>query len=280
MLRDFGGTLLGHFLAALAVSAPGVAQAHGFQVVQTPASTYAAKGDQGAPLSVEVVSVIHDPVDLTIALLVRCGPHEGFFTRHHAFLAQQQTILDKVTRERLASWTEADISDRMIHIANDLDLFSIEASLGVSPAAAQACLKDGADIQHVKEMTDSAIKGGVETTPSFRLNGKLLDGVHTWSALRPALGDALPGAGQSGRSPVELVEYVSYTCPHCARYELEADGERSVMLDGVQSQPVPVSVKQPRHHFSKATRKIGRRRTQQAANVCSIPARIKARSGS
>lgn len=281
MSRDFTCLSTCHLLAVLGLSVSGTAQASEVRVSQTPTFTYIAKADEGVGLSTEVVSVIHDPVDLTIALLVRCGPREGFFTRHHAFLAQQKTIVDRVTPERLAGWTEPDISDRAIHIANDLALFQIEASLGVPPATAEVCLKDGVDIQHIKDMTDAAVKGGVEATPSFRLNGKLLNDVHVWAPLRSSLLDALPKASQTGGSPVELIEYVSYTCPHCARYEQEAADERSAMLGGTFPMlPVAPAVNKQVIHSVTAHRqqpkhkRVLRKKAPQAA-VCTFPGRNK-----
>ncbi|MAC12683.1 MAG: protein-disulfide isomerase, partial [Sphingorhabdus sp.] len=39
----------------------------------------------------------------------------------------------------------------------------------------------------VAAMTEDAQKQGVKGTPSFMLNGKLLDGVYSWQALKPLL---------------------------------------------------------------------------------------------
>lgn len=197
------------------------------EIRPTSEFTYVIVGRPAGALQIELHNVIHDPLDLAISLLVRCGPHEGLMRRHHEFLAHQQAILDQVTPERLKSWTKGTITERTVRIADDLGLFKLAAELGVAHAEASACLTDETDIQHLTAMTDAALKSGVEATPMFRLNGELQNGIYVWQALKPLVMQAVR---QQDGHLVQLVEYVSYTCPHCARFELESADYRARLL--------------------------------------------------
>ena len=197
------------------------------EIRPTSEFTYVIVGRPAGALQLELHNVIHDPVDLAISLLVRCGPHESLMRRHHEFLAHQQAILDQVTPERLESWKTGAITERTVRIAGDLGLFERAAELGIPRAEASACLRDQTDIQHLTNMTDAALKSGVEATPMFRLNGELQNGIYVWKALKPLVMQAV--RRRDGHL-VQLVEYVSYTCPHCARFELESADDRDHLL--------------------------------------------------
>ena len=235
--RSFSAGLL---ITGMALTLPAdvFAASANVQISQTPEFTYVIAGRPTDALQVELHNVIHDPVDLTIALLVRCGSPDDLLHRHHVFLAHQQDILDQATPERLKSWENGTITERTVRIAGDLHLFDLAAELGVPKDQALVCLRDETDIKHLTDMTDAALKSGVDATPMFRLNGALQNGIYVWKALRPlvmqAVGQAGGGAGLTGASsaaqPVEMVEYISYTCPHCARFEQESADERDRLL--------------------------------------------------
>ena len=158
----------------------------------TPLKTgFIAKGQ----VSAEVRNYVRDPLDFTAAVLARCGGRTKFFGNHNALMASQDTWLktaQSISPDVQKSWFQGEINDRLKKIASDIGLYGIMAKRGISKAQANSCLADKNAQDQILAMT----KYGSDTvkitgTPSFTINDKLLDGVHSWPALRPKLA-ALP----------------------------------------------------------------------------------------
>ena len=78
---------------------------------------------------------------------------------------------------------------RIARFAELTGLSQLAAQNGVPAAKASSCIGDTAALQKLVEMRKVAMEQlGVNSTPSFLLNGKPLEGVHDWSALQPHLG--------------------------------------------------------------------------------------------
>jgi protein-disulfide isomerase len=162
-----------------------------FEQESTPAlaNGFIAKGKT----SIEVRNFIRDPVDLTVALLARCGEPRSFFRRHKGLLASQRTWLGKagsLGREGQAAWYQGDTNTRLQRIARDLDLYDElrrHAPLATD-AQIDACLINKAEQNKVLAMTKFATDTvKVQGTPSFTLGGKLLPDVYDWKSLEPLL---------------------------------------------------------------------------------------------
>jgi protein-disulfide isomerase len=143
--------------------------------------------------SLEVRNFIRDPVDMTVALLARCGEPRSFFRRHKGLLASQRTWLGKASalgREGQAAWYQGDTNTRLKRIASDLGLY--DELRRHSPLATDAqinvCLANKAEQNKVLAMTKFATETvKVQGTPSFTLNGKLQADVYDWKSLEPLL---------------------------------------------------------------------------------------------
>lgn len=153
------------------------------------ASNYIAKGKT----SLEVRNFIRDPVDMTVALLARCGEPRGFFRRHKGLLASQRSWMTKagsLGREGQAAWYQGDTNTRLKRIASDLGLYDELRRHSPSATNAQidACLASKAEQNKVLAMTKFASETvKVQGTPSFTINGKLLADVYDWKSLEPQL---------------------------------------------------------------------------------------------
>lgn len=143
--------------------------------------------------SLEVRNFVRDPVDMTVALLARCGEPRSFFRRHKGLLASQRTWLGKASalgRSGQAAWFEGDTNTRLKRIASDLGLY--DELRRHAPLATDAqiniCLSNKAGQNKVLAMTKFAADTvKVQGTPSFTLNGKLLADVYDWKSLEPLL---------------------------------------------------------------------------------------------
>lgn len=141
-------------------------------------------------MSVEVRPVIRNVLDLTVTLLVQCGDPAGFKDRHRAFMYSQNQWLAKfmnAPRSQQEIWARGNKADRM-NAASALGLADMMVQRGQSIAEVNACLMNDAAVNKI--MTAGAEDRGefaIPGTPSFALDGKLLDEVHDWSALYPVL---------------------------------------------------------------------------------------------
>lgn len=143
-------------------------------------------------LSFEFRNFIRDPVDLAGALLSRCAAPARYFGLTDRIFATQDewfgrlTSMSEAQQQELGALTQPQ---RIARYASLSGLTDLAAQGGVAGPKANACLADAAALQKLVEMRRVAAEQiGVNSTPSFLLNGKLLDGVHDWSSLQPRLG--------------------------------------------------------------------------------------------
>ena len=140
--------------------------------------------------SFELRNLIRDPIDLTAAILARCGTPAQFFDNHHLIMRNQNVWLSAAktaTPETRKSWFEGSYTERLGKIAKDTGLYRLMQSRGFTPAQLDACLADEKARKLVADMSEGGQKLGVKGTPSFMLNGKLLEDVYGWAALKPLL---------------------------------------------------------------------------------------------
>ncbi|MEN7535811.1 thioredoxin domain-containing protein [Aurantiacibacter flavus] len=141
--------------------------------------------------SVEVRSAIRNILDLSATLLTTCGPTDRFLGNHEAFFATQSEWLGKareITPEQQERWQNATIGERLKAIASDLGFYELMEARGYTKGELDACLINEARAEtivnnSVANQTEYPYTG----TPSFAVNGTLLDGVYSWAALKPKL---------------------------------------------------------------------------------------------
>lgn len=141
-------------------------------------------------LSLEVRHLIRDPIDLTAAMLTNCGPATKFLQNHAAFmLGQDKWIapLASVTDAQKQRWTAPGAAGRRA-IASDFGFYAIMERRGYSRVEADRCLADETMARTLAENSAADWKRpGITGTPSFAINGTVMPGTHTWSALEPQL---------------------------------------------------------------------------------------------
>lgn len=138
-------------------------------------------------VSFEVRNLLLNSFDLPLAMLVECGPKERFFLNHIAFYRRQQRWLDKLqdlTKAQTVRWGSGTMAQRNRAIASDLQLYDIMESLGFDRMQVDKCLTDEAAAARIKAQSDAALDLGVSGTPSFAINGSLMEDIHDWPALR------------------------------------------------------------------------------------------------
>jgi protein-disulfide isomerase len=141
-------------------------------------------------VSVEVRHLLRDPIDLTVAMLTNCGPKEKFFLNHSAFMRSQDTWIRPMvsaTPAQKQRWVSGTLLQRNQAIANDFRFYAIMQSRGYDRMTADKCLADQALAQRLGKQAQQGYSLGIRSTPSFTINGKLLDDTSEWSELRPQL---------------------------------------------------------------------------------------------
>lgn len=150
---------------------------------------------QPGKVAVEVRHLVRDPIDLTAAILANCGAKEKFFQNHAMFMLQQDKWIAKAqaaTEAQKQRWSSGTATARWKAIAADLGFYDMMVGRGYTRTQVDQCLSSEAAGRAIVEQSNAGAEAyGVRGTPSFALNGKLLDGVHTWDALQKAVQPAL-----------------------------------------------------------------------------------------
>jgi hypothetical protein len=141
-------------------------------------------------MSLEVRPVIRNPLDLAVSLLAGCGDAADFKDRHRRLMLSQGEWLEKARqapRSQLEVWFRGDGNARM-NAANALGLVDMLAKPGLPRTALHACLMDDKAAALLLENSDAdRAEFAFPGTPSFALDGKLIDNVTDWKGLYPVL---------------------------------------------------------------------------------------------
>jgi protein-disulfide isomerase len=188
-LSSVGGHIIGNPAAATKVveyASYTCGHCADFEASDAPVlkSSYVANGKT----SFEIRNLVRDPLDLTAAMLARCGGKGRFFGNHKHLMATQGQWADgaKLSAASEARLEADDLVGFMQGAYSELGLNTIMQARGVTAAQAKLCLADSKALDQVLGMTEEAGKKGVTGTPSFTVNGKLVDG-HNLASLRPHL---------------------------------------------------------------------------------------------
>jgi len=145
---------------------------------------------QPGKVSVEVRHVIRDPIDYTAVVLAECGDPRKFFGNHDMFFARQDTWLDKLqgaSKAQQDRWYSGPIPQRLRAIAADAGFYDMMETRGYSRVQVNDCLNDTKKVDALLKQSQSDGKQfGVNSTPSFAINGKVLD-IHSWEELQKVL---------------------------------------------------------------------------------------------
>jgi protein-disulfide isomerase len=139
---------------------------------------YIAKGK----VALEVRNLVRDPVDLTVALLARCGGKGRFFGNHRHFMVTQSQWMAnaaKISAANEAKLERGDASGFALGAYTDMGLSAFAKQRGITDSQAKICLADKVALKKVLDMTDKAVGPlGLQGTPSFLINGKVVADIH------------------------------------------------------------------------------------------------------
>ncbi len=145
-------------------------------------------------LSYEFRSFLRDPYDLTMALLARCGGTEPFFAlseqlmaNQPAFFARAQALDPKAAEAAL----KQPLEQRFVTLGTATGLVDFVKQRGVPEAQAKLCLADSKIADGlVAKAQEGAKQFEISGTPTFVLNGKVVEDAASWEVLRGKLAEA------------------------------------------------------------------------------------------
>jgi protein-disulfide isomerase len=144
-------------------------------------------------VSFEVRNFVRDPLDLTAAILSRCGGETPFFPLTEQALSYQGTMFEKAQSMGEATYSDilsADPKSRFVRLAEQLGLISFFQQRGISEDQAKTCLADTATAEALMNDTQKAVEEyDVQGTPTFLLNGQKIDGSN-WTMVETKLKEA------------------------------------------------------------------------------------------
>ena len=145
-------------------------------------------------VSFEFRNYVRDPFDLTASLIARCGGPERFFPLTHAMFASQEEWVGKLqqSQQQLEAAMNVGPERQFVEIAKIAGLQTWAAQRGVTSAQSTQCLSNQAEIDRLVQMNaDAGQQFSIPGTPSFVINGKLVENAASWESLEPKLREAL-----------------------------------------------------------------------------------------
>ena len=145
----------------------------------------------------EYRNLVRDPVDMTAALLARCGGPAAFARNHQAIFAAFDTWMAKVknaSEAQQTSWFEGTTAQRARKIAADTGLAALMRARGYTQAQLDAALDSEVAQAELTGMTNIGRSADrVGGTPTFFVNGRNAE-VTAWPALKSKLDLAIKGS--------------------------------------------------------------------------------------
>ncbi len=132
---------------------------------------------------------IHGAIDAGIFAIARCAGKEEFYAVIGEAMARQETIV-----------TESSKGEAMP------ELNALGAEFRMSPAQVQSCINDRAIIRRINDVRADAQGKGIDSTPTFVLNGVVLAS-SDWRTIKPLIDAALTGGAIPDQPAEEAHEH-------------------------------------------------------------------------
>mgnify|MGYP002883535504 FL=1 len=144
-------------------------------------------------MNYEFRTYVRDPIDLTTALLARCGGKDVFYPLSEQFFANQGAMFEKVqgNDDAFKGVEQLSPAQRPVAIAQIAGLIDFAKQRGISEDQAKQCLADTATAEKLAKGVEAANNQyQITGTPSFLINGVLVDNAANWASLEPNLKEA------------------------------------------------------------------------------------------
>lgn len=145
-------------------------------------------------VSYEFRNFLLNAIDVPAAILARCSGPGPFFTIADQLFAAQPEWLGEaknITATDQSQWASFPPDLLAQVLADKLGLIKFVRDRGIGIEKAKACLSDKVAIEKLGNMTKVAMdEYKVSGTPTFLINGQVVEGVGDWGKLRTTLKEA------------------------------------------------------------------------------------------
>ena len=160
--------------------------------------TLIGKYVKSGQVSWEFRNYVRDPFDLTASLIARCNGAKSFFPLMRALYDNQMGWVGKIQatpQAQLESLQNLPPTKEFVQAAKFAGLQDFAAARGVPVAKSDQCLGNENSINQLVQMTSDATNQfpNFPGTPTFVINGKMVENTATWALLEPQLKKALGG---------------------------------------------------------------------------------------
>jgi protein-disulfide isomerase len=143
-------------------------------------------------VSWEFRNYVRDAFDLTASLIARCNGAKSFFPLARAFYKVQDVWVDKIRntpQDQIEQLQNLPPNRQFVELAKVADFPNWAAARGVPVAKTNQCLADENTVNKLVQMTSDATTQFPDFpgTPTFILNGHMLEKTATWVELEPQL---------------------------------------------------------------------------------------------
>ena len=151
-------------------------------------------------VSWEFRNYVRDAFDLTASLIARCNGAKSFFPLTRAFYKDQSVWVAKIQAtppNQLEQLQNLPPERQFLELAKVAGFPEWAAMRGVPVAKSTQCLTDQNKVNQLVQMTSDATTTypDFQGTPTFIINGTMLDKTATWDTLEPQLKSALGERG-------------------------------------------------------------------------------------
>jgi protein-disulfide isomerase len=160
--------------------------------------TLIGKYVKSGQVSWEFRNYVRDPFDLTASLIARCNGAKSFFPLMRALYDNQMGWVGKIQatpQAQLESLQNLPPTKEFVQAAKFAGLQDFAAARGVPVAKSNQCLGNENSINQLVQMTSDVTNQfpNFPGTPTFVINGKMVENTATWALLEPQLKKALGG---------------------------------------------------------------------------------------
>jgi protein-disulfide isomerase len=139
-------------------------------------------------VSYELRNYVRDGLDMAMSLIARCGEPGRFFALSDALFDSQRDLF-----EQAQSAPQGQQPQTPQDYAQLAGLQQWAAQRGLPTARTNACLTNQSEIDRLVQMNTDAAQFNIPGTPSFLINGELVENASAWEQLEPRLREAVSG---------------------------------------------------------------------------------------
>ncbi len=132
------------------------------------------------------------PQDVPLSILANCQAPAAFFPTIEQIYEQQREILSSIDEAEANQLGPLPPEQQIAPLARAMDLDTFFARRGMPESRFSQCLGNPQGAQRLTDITDKASRElQVTGTPTFFINGTILENVGNWATLEPRLRTAL-----------------------------------------------------------------------------------------